>query len=140
MVKARDFGIATGTATQIYYANLSLNYYNRVPSSFELDPMMVNLVKTFSPYPHMDGTHFYAAFGHLNGYSSNYYTYQWSLAIATDLFSRFKQEGKRNSDVSNDYRQKVLGAAGSKPAEDFVEDFLGRPFSPDAYIDKLNAL
>ena len=48
MVKARDFGIATGTATQIYYANLSLNYYNRVPSSFELDPMMVNLAKTFS--------------------------------------------------------------------------------------------
>lgn len=140
MVRARDFGMATGTATQIYYANLSLNYYNREPDSFELTPLMLELSETFSPFPHVDGTHFYANFGHLNGYSSNYYTYQWSLAIATDLFSRFKQEGMRNLDVASAYRQKVLGAAGSKPAATFVEDFLGRPFSPDAYIDKLKSL
>lgn len=140
MVKARDFGQATGTATQIYYANLSLNYYNREPDSFELTHLMLELSETFSPFPYVDGTHFYANFGHLNGYSSNYYTYQWSLAIATDLFSRFKQEGMRNLDVANEYRHKVLGAAGSKPAADFVEDFLGRPFSPDAYIDKLKSL
>ncbi|GAA0854835.1 M3 family metallopeptidase [Aliiglaciecola litoralis] len=140
MVKARDFGMATNTATQIYYANLSLNYYNREPDSFELEPLMVKLAETFSPYPHVDGTHFYAAFGHLNGYSSNYYTYQWSLAIATDLFSKFKEAGMRNQKVAAEYRDKVLGAAGSKPAAAFVEDFLGRPFSPDAYIDKLKSL
>lgn len=36
----------------------------------------------WSPYPYLNGTHFQANFGHLVGYSSNYYTYQWSLAIA----------------------------------------------------------
>lgn len=140
MVRARDFGLATGTATQIYYANLSLNYYNRDPDSFELEPTMLELAEKFSPFPHVEGTHFYTNFGHLNGYSSNYYTYQWSLAIATDLFSRFAEKGMRNKAVAKEYREKVLGAAGSKPATEFVEDFLGRPFSPDAYIDKLKSL
>lgn len=140
MNRARDFGLATGTATQIFYANLSLNYYNREPDSFELDPLMLDIQDKFAAYPYVEGTHFYANFGHLNGYSSNYYTYQWSLAIATDLFSRFEKEGMRNKKVAADYRNMVLGAAGSKPAADFVADFLGREFSPDAYIKKLQSL
>ena len=137
MVRARYFGRATGTATQIYYANLSLNFYNRDPESFNLDELMKELEARYAAYPHLPGTHFYANFGHLNGYSSNYYTYQWSLAIATDLFSRFEEAGLRNTEVANDYRRKVLQAAGSKPASDFVADFLGRRFSTDAYIKSL---
>ena len=42
-----------------------------------------------------------------------------------------------NTEVANDYRRKVLQAAGSKPASDFVADFLGREFSTDAYIKSL---
>jgi thimet oligopeptidase len=137
MVRARHFGRATGTATQIYYANLSLNFYNRDPQSFDLDELMKELEARYAAYPHLPGTHFYANFGHLNGYSSNYYTYQWSLAIATDLFSRFEAGGLRNTKLANDYRRKILQAAGSKPASDFVADFLGREFSTDAYISSL---
>lgn len=140
MNRARDFGLATGTATQIFYANLSLNFYNRDPESFELEPMMLELQDKFAPYPYVEGTHFYANFGHLNGYSSNYYTYQWSLAIATDMFSRFEKEGMRNKKVADAYRRMVLGAAGSKSAADFVADFLGRELNPDAYIKKLQSL
>ena len=42
-------------------------------------------------------------------------------------------------EVANDYRRKVLQAfyTGSKPASDFVADFLGREFSTDAYIKSL---
>jgi thimet oligopeptidase len=140
MNRARDFGLATGTATQIFYANLSLNYYNQDPKNFELYPTLLALQEKFAPHPYVEGTHFYTNFGHLNGYSSNYYTYQWSLAIATDLFSRFDKEGMRNKAVALDYRNKVLGAAGSKPAKDFVADFLERDFSPEAYIEKLKSL
>lgn len=140
MNRARHFGQATGTATQIFYANLSLNYYDRAPDKFELHPLMLELQEKFAAYPYVEGTHFYANFGHLNGYSSNYYTYQWSLAIATDLFSRFEEEGMRNTKVADEYRRKVLGAAGSKPAADFVADFLGREFNPEAYIKKLQSL
>jgi len=33
------------------------------------------------------------AFGHLNGYSAIYYTYMWSLVIAKDMFTEFKEDG-----------------------------------------------
>ena len=60
--------------------------------------------------------------------------------VATDLFSRFKDEGLNNAEVSKEYRTKILGSAGSKPADEFIEDFLGRPFSTDAYIELLTNL
>ena len=140
MNRARHFGEAAGTAGQIFYANLSLNYYNRNPGSFELLPLLIELQAQYSPFPYVAGTHFYNNFGHLNGYSSNYYIYQWSQAIATDLFSEFLAQGLQNKATARAYRQKVLAAAGSKPALDMVADFLGRPFSTGAYTEYLNQL
>ena len=140
MNRTRHFGEAAAVASQLFYANLSLNYYRRDPASFQLLPLLQQLQAQYSPIPYVAGTHFYNVFGHLNGYSSNYYIYQWSLAIATDLFTRFETAGLRDADVASSYRRQVLGAAGSKPAADFVADFLGRPFSTSAYIDFLNSL
>jgi thimet oligopeptidase len=140
MNSARNFGQATGTASQIFLANLSLNYYSRDPDSFELTPILLELQNKFSPFPYVEDTHFYANFGHLNNYSSDYYMYQWSLAIATDMFSMFETNGMRNKKVAMEYRKRVLGAAGSKPAKEFLAEFLGRQFSPDAYIEKLKSL
>lgn len=140
MNRARYFATAMNTAQQIFYANLSLDLYSQDPESLNLLESLKSLQAKYSPYPYLEGTYFYNNFGHLNGYSSNYYIYQWSLAIATDLFSRFEEEGMRNTDVARQYRDVVLGSAGSKPASEFVEEFLGRPFSTQAYIDLLSNL
>ena len=140
MNSARNFTKAMGTAQQLFYSNISLFYYSTNPDEIDLLTVLRDLQEKYSPYPYADGTYFYSNFGHLNGYSSNYYIYQWSLAIATDLFSRFKDEGLNNAEVSKEYRTKILGSAGSKPADEFIEDFLGRPFSTDAYIELLTNL
>lgn len=56
------------------------------------------------------------------------------------MFSIFDTKGMRNKKIAMHYRKSVLGAAGSKPAKDFVAEFLGQKFSPDAYIEKLKSL
>jgi thimet oligopeptidase len=140
MNRARNFTKAMGTAQQLFYGNISLAFYSTPPEELNLLSSLKILQTKYSPYPYVEGTYFYNNFGHLNGYSSNYYIYQWSLAIATDMFTRFEKEGIRNQDVANQYRQLIFGSAGSKPAEEFVGQFLGRPFSTDAYINYLNNL
>ncbi|MCB1705194.1 MAG: Zn-dependent oligopeptidase [Halioglobus sp.] len=140
MNAAQHFGEAANTRTQVFYANLALHYHNRDPGSFELLPLMRELQAQHSPYPYVQGTHFYNNFRHLNGYSSNYYIYQWSQAISMDLFSRFQRHGLRDKGTARDYREQILAAAGSKPAADMVEAFLGRPFSPATYTRHLGRL
>jgi len=139
MRSARDFGRGLWTRHQMYYAALSLNYYNRPPTEVDLDEMMVALQAEYSQFPYVEGTHFYTSFGHLDGYSAIYYTYMWSLVIATDMFSRFEEEGLRNPEVAQSYRENVLAPGGSKDAAELVEDFLGRPYSFEAFENLLNA-
>lgn len=137
MIAARDFGLGMGTRGQLAYAGTSLGMYDRDPAEIDFDQHVSNMATTYTLFEPIEGTHSWAAFGHLNGYSAIYYTYQWSNAIATDMFTRFEESGLRNVETAMAYRQKVLAAGGSRPAEELVTDFLGRPISFETYADRL---
>ncbi|TNE56759.1 MAG: tetraacyldisaccharide 4'-kinase [Alphaproteobacteria bacterium] len=137
MLAARNFNRATGVAGQTYLAAESLQFHIADPETLDFDAVSNGLWETYSVYPTVPGTHGWASFGHLGGYSSNYYTYQWSLAIAADMFTRFEAEGLRNKATAMDYRTMVLGSAGSRPADEMLEEFLGRPFTVEAYAEDL---
>ncbi len=137
MVAARDFGLGMGTRRQLSFAGLSLGLYSSDPADIDFDEHAAEMARTYTRFEPTEGSHGWAAFGHLNGYSAIYYTYQWSLAIGTDMFTRFKEGGLRNVEVAKAYKEKVLAAGGSRPAEELVTDFLGRPISFQTYADRL---
>jgi thimet oligopeptidase len=103
----------------------------------DFDATYDSAIEEMTRFESIPDTHGWASFGHLNGYSAIYYTYQWSLAIATDLFTRFQAAGLRDTAVARDYRETVLAAGGSRPAEDLVTDFLGRPIRFEPYAQRL---
>lgn len=139
MKAARDFGMTTGTAGQTFLAAVSLSFYNRNPDEVDFLELQKELYAKYSVFDYVGGTYLFANFGHLNGYSAIYYTYQWSLAIASDMFTQFEEAGLRDKEMAARYRDMILGAAGSKPAAEFVEDFLGRPWTLDAYKARLES-
>jgi thimet oligopeptidase len=137
MLDARDFGLGMGTRGQLSYAGMSLGLYDRDPSEVDFDEHTASMIRTYTRFEPLEGSHMWASFGHLNGYSAIYYTYQWSKAIAQDMFTRFSEGGLRNTEIAQAYRNKVLAAGGSRPAEESVVDFLGRPISFETYADRL---
>ncbi len=137
MIAGRDFGKAMWTKHQLFYAALSLGFYNQDPATLELDKAMAAIQSTYSPFGYVDDTYFYTSFGHLNGYSAIYYTYMWSLVIAADMHSEFAKKGLRNPELAHHYRKTVLEPGGTKDAADLVSDFLGRPYSFDAFAEDL---
>ena len=139
MRRARDFGQGLFIHRQMYLAAVSLGFYDSDPAKFGLQERFEAITARFSLSPHVEGTHMYDAFGHLDGYSAYYYTYMWSLVIATDMFSRFEAAGLRDVGTARDYRDKVLAAGGSRPARDFVADFLGRPYNFEAFQRRLES-
>ena len=135
MREAEEFGKGYLTQTQTMYAAVSYWFHHERPA--DLTARMVELMERYGPFPYLEDTHFYASFGHLGGYSSAYYTYQWSLVIAKDLFSAFDPADLFDTDVAGRYRDRILAPGGSKDAADLVEDFLGRPFTFAAYASWL---
>lgn len=136
---SRDFGQGLFSRHQMFYAAVSLNLYNRAPEAVDFDTMMPELQARYSPFPYVDDTYFHTSFGHLYGYSAIYYTYMWSKVIAADMFGEFEREGMRNPEVSQRYRDAVLAPGGSRDAADLVEEFLGRPYSFEAFAESLEA-
>lgn len=142
MRAADDYGKGIYARTQMFYAAMSYWFHaDRVDGDDapDLTDRMVELQARYAALPYLPGTHMFASFGHLGGYSSGYYTYMWSLVIAKDMWSAFDPGDSGDPfapaalDTAQRYRDRVLVPGGARDAADLVADFLGRPSSFDAY-------
>ncbi|MCD4523811.1 M3 family metallopeptidase [Nocardioides sp. cx-173] len=131
MRRGDDFGKAYLARQQMFYAAMSYWFHQERPD--DLTAKTRELQARYSPFPYIEDTHMFASFGHLGGYSSAYYTYMWSLVIAKDMFSAFDSGDLFAPETAARYRDRVLAPGGSKDAADLVADFLGRPYTFDAY-------
>jgi thimet oligopeptidase len=136
MRAADEFGKGLLVRTQMFYAAVSYLFHVEVPP--DLTERMLELQERFSLLAPLPDTHFHAGFGHLDGYSSAYYTYMWSLVIAKDLFSAFDADDLLGAETAARYRDRVLAPGGSHDAADLVADFLGRPYDTEAFTRWLN--
>ncbi len=130
--RSRAFGRALATERQISLATLDFEYHSQ-KTPFDTDKVLASVLaktQSFSPLP---GTHFQATFGHLMGYDAGYYGYQWALAMARDVLTRFDAEGYLNPEVARDWRTLVLSKGAGAEEGTLISDFLGRKTNLDAY-------
>jgi thimet oligopeptidase len=132
MRRASAFGRANFVAQQNGYTAVSYDIYNAKPQDVDLDAITDRDTVKYAPFTPPEGTHMYASFGHLSGYSSAYYTYMWDKVIAEDFFEQFDPKNLLAGDAPLRYRRTVLEPGGSVSANDLVKNFLGRPQSTEA--------
>jgi thimet oligopeptidase len=133
MDRASAFGRAVWVSQQNSYTAISYDVYRTKPDDVDPDEVAMTDEKKYTPFTPLAGTHMYAAFGHLGGYSSAYYTYLWDKVIAEDFFSQFNHENLLAGPAPMRYRHTVLEPGGSMSANDLVRNFLGREQSMDAF-------
>ncbi len=136
--RASAFGRADWVRAQLYYTTLSLDLHDQDPASLDLDAITKSLYQSLQPWTWLEGNRMYASFGHLTGYSSNYYTYAFDKVIALDFFAQFDPADLLGCDAGERYRKTVLEQGGSKPGRELVRDFLGRNEDFEAFSKWLN--
>ena len=134
--RSRAFGRALATERQISLATLDFEYHSR-PWPLDTDAVFREVMDKTQLFSYLPDTHFQATFGHLMEYDAGYYSYQWALAIARDVLTRFEAEGFMNPGVAKSWRTTVLEQGGGEEENKLVEGFLGRPHNLRAYIDYL---
>jgi thimet oligopeptidase len=127
MNRASAFGRAAWVCRQNDYTAISYDAYKDKPENVDLDAISTNAERQYTTLTPLPGTHMWASFGHLGGYSSAYYTYLWDKVIAEDFFLQFDQKNLLAGNAPGRYRQLVLEPGGSMSANDLVKNFLGRP-------------
>ena len=135
--KSKNIGVSLLTLRQVSFglADQHLHGENFKDSLLEIEHSAQKV--TTITYP-KDINHL-AAFGHLlGGYDAAYYGYLWAEIIGDDLFSRFENEGLLSNSVGVDYKNKILKPGGTVPAENMVQDFLGRKWNDEAFLSQKN--
>ena len=135
--KSKNIGVSLLTLRQVSFglADQHLHGENFKDSLLEIEHAAQKV--TTITYP-KDINHL-AAFGHLlGGYDAAYYGYLWAEIIGDDLFSRFENEGILSNSVGVDYKNKILKPGGTVPAENMVQDFLGRKWNDEAFLSQKN--
>jgi thimet oligopeptidase len=138
MKLAGAFGRADWMRSQLFYTTLSLDLHDQQPAGLDLDETTRRLFELFQPWTWLEGNRMYASFGHLTGYSSNYYTYAFDKVIALDFFAQFDPDDLLGCETGSRYRKTVLEQGGSKPGREMVRAFLGRDEEFSAFGRWLN--
>jgi thimet oligopeptidase len=133
MNRASAFRRAGGVATNNAFSAISYDLYKTKPNNVDLDKVSDDDTRRYTTIRLSPGTHFYASFGHLAGYSSAYYTYMWDKVIAEDFYAQFNAGNPFAGDAPMRYRRLVLEPGGSMSANDLVKAFLARPQNTDAF-------
>lgn len=132
MDAADAFGRGYWLQRQLVFTSYSLQLYDRQPSAVDFEALFRKDEEKFSPFTPLDGDHFFASYGHLTGYASNYYTYLLDKEIAIDFFAQFNRHNLLDGPTAMRYRRTVLEPGASKPAAELVKEFLGRPANMNA--------
>jgi thimet oligopeptidase len=127
MNRASAFGRASWVMTQLEFAGISYEFYNRKPDQLNFDGIVTGLDHRYSPLTMTPGKHSWASFSHLGGYSSAVYTYLWDKVIAEDFMTQFDWGNLFAPAPAARYRRAILEPGGSLSANDMVKNFLGRP-------------
>ena len=138
MNAASAYGRGRWLQGQLIYSSFALQVHNQAPAGLDFDALWNADTEKFSPFKTVEGAHNFAAFTHICGYASNYYTYVLDKVIAIDFFSQFDKKNLLDGPTAMRYRRSVLDPGASKPATELVKDFLGRPQQMDALRNWMN--
>lgn len=140
MRRANELGRGYDIRQQMVFAKLSLSLHDRDPKDADAMTIYKDLMMKYLPTAYPEGTHFPGTFTQLSNpqYTASYYTYMWSLVIAKDLFSGFDAKDLLAPGPARRFRDTILAQGAAKPAAELVRDFLGRPYSFEAWAAWLN--
>jgi thimet oligopeptidase len=138
MKKAQNVNIASFYMRQLFLGYVDLEFEDRY-EQVKREGIVATSKRWWKiqQMPYAEGSHFIAAFGHLNTYAAGYYGYLWSRVYAQDMFSIFEKKGVMDRATGIRYKKMVLEKGSSVEEIDMVRSFLGREPNSDAFLRSL---
>ncbi len=134
VVATRTFDSGVKYSRQVFLGSFD-QYIHTHGDAVDADKEAKRLWLELLGYPEDPAQHFAAGFGHpMGGYDAGYYGYLWSLAFASDMFTRFQKEGVLSQATGRVYRDVILAKGRTEDPDQLLRQFLGREPNEEAFL------
>lgn len=144
LLKTKNFLSGMHIARQIEFALFDFRIHLEFDSQQKNQAQAIlNEVRTkVAVVPAASYNRFQNSFTHIfsGGYCAGYYSYLWAEVLASDAFSRFKEEGLFNPQVGAAFMQHILEKGGSEEPEVLFRLFRGRAHKIDYLLEDYGLL
>ena len=138
MLAAKNFQAGMFLVRQLEFSlfdlRLHMNYQPDQPQAVQavLDAVRQEVAVIQAP----SWNRFQHGFAHIfaGGYAAGYYSYLWAEVLASDVFSRFEEDGIFNPETGAALWRDITGQGGSRDAMDLFVQFMGRTPTVDALM------
>jgi len=136
LARARQLNIGTFTLFSFIWRALVDQYLHGPEPVDAMDAYRRGFAVT--GFPFIEGTFQPASFDHISGnYDAGFYSYIWAQVFGDDMFSAFREGGLLSPEVGARYRREVLEPSWGVSGRQRVENFLGRPPSDRAFLERI---
>ncbi len=139
MLAAKSVNSGLSAQRSVEYSVYDMMLYDRYDpeNPMPTDAIWPYIGKQFVMPGYIEGTHTQASWIHVNTHPVYMYGYLWSDVYAQDMFTKFEENGLKDTATGVLYRKLILANGTQKPIEPVVEEFLGRPSNNEAYVRSL---
>ena len=136
MLAAKNFQSGMQTLRQIEFSLFDMRLHAEPGSETRVQAVIDEVrreVAVLQPPPINRMQH---SFSHIfaGGYAAGYYSYKWAEVLSADAYGAFEEAGVLDVATGRRYRQEILEAGGSRPAEESFKAFRGRAPTIDALL------
>jgi oligopeptidase A len=128
--KAKNFQSSSATIRQVEFALFDFKLHQKLYNKELMQELLDSIRKKYSPLLPPKYNKFQNGFAHIfaGGYSAGYYSYKWAEVLSAHAFYKFLEKGIFNKELSNLYKDLILGQGGSVNMDQlFVKLFGEKP-------------
>jgi oligopeptidase A len=144
LLRTKNFLSGMHIARQIEFALFDFRIHLEFDSqqNNQVQTILDEVRKKVAVVPAASYNRFQNSFTHIfsGGYCAGYYSYLWAEVLASDAFSRFKEEGLFNPQVGAAFMQHILEKGGSEEPEVLFRLFRGRAHKIDYLLEDYGLL
>lgn len=132
MIKARNYMSGSAYMNQLGQGKLDLeiHMHGEKYKGMDLRKMENQILEKYRTKLATESPSLLLRFNHLFSgavaYASGYYSYKWAEVLDADAFTRFQKEGVLNPETGRSFRNEILRAGNSRPADESYRQFMGR--------------
>ncbi len=128
LINAKNFQSALQMVRQLEFGLFDFKLHMGNYSGDEVQNLLDSIREEISPVKPPKYNKFQNSFSHIfaGGYSAGYYSYKWAEVLSADLFYEFMDRGVFDRELSQKYRDIVLGMGGTESMKDLFFKVLGR--------------